>query len=41
MRGRFSRSMFTVAFAAVAASAAISVFIARTSGQTPAARPRG
>src|SRR5579864_6644140 len=37
MRGRFSRSMFTVAFAAAAASAAISVSIARTSGQSQAA----
>ncbi len=42
MRSRFSRSMFTVAFAAAAASAAISVSITRMSGQTPsapAARP--
>src|SRR5690348_5061307 len=37
MRGRFSRSMFTVAFAAAVASAAISVFITRTPGQTSAA----
>jgi len=37
MRGRFSRSMFTVAFVAAAAGAIISVSIARMSGQTPAA----
>ena len=37
MRGRFSRSMITVATAAAAASVMVSVFITRTSGQAPAA----
>jgi hypothetical protein len=37
MRGRFSRSMITVAVAAAALIAGLSVPITRTSGQTPAA----
>ncbi|PYU21516.1 MAG: hypothetical protein DMG32_20450 [Acidobacteria bacterium] len=39
MRGRFSRSMITVAVAAAAVSAVLSVSITRTLGQAPAARP--
>src|SRR5437870_7734124 len=39
MRGRFSRSMITVAVAAAAVSAVLSVSITRTSGQGPATRP--
>jgi len=37
MRGRFSRSLITVAVAAAAVSAVLSVSITRTSGQNPAA----
>ena len=37
MRGRISRSMITVAIAAAAVGAVLSLSITRTSGQTPAA----
>jgi hypothetical protein len=39
MRGRFSRSIVTVAMVTAVVSAVLSVAITRTSGQAPAARP--